>query len=73
MYIYEGNGPVASVPSQMRRCNTRRLANASYQIVIEGTRYSERLSPAIFLITGSNLLWLGSDPFDKPALPMPLS
>ena len=23
MYIYEGNGPVASVPSQMRRCNTR--------------------------------------------------
>ena len=22
MYIYEGNGPVASVPSQMRRCNT---------------------------------------------------
>ena len=25
MYIYEGNGPVASVPSQMRRCNNRSL------------------------------------------------
>ena len=23
MYIYEGNGPAASVASQMRRCNTR--------------------------------------------------
>ena len=23
MHIYEGNGPVASVPSQMRRCNTK--------------------------------------------------
>ena len=23
MHIYEGNGPVASVPSQMRRCNIR--------------------------------------------------
>ena len=25
MYIYEGNGPAVSVPSQMRRCNTRRV------------------------------------------------
>ena len=28
MYIYEGNGPVASVPSQMRRCNTSVVFNA---------------------------------------------
>ena len=40
MHIYEGNGPVASVPSQMRRCNTR-MFNA-VRVFLEGKVSSVR-------------------------------
>ena len=41
MYIYEGNGPVASVPSQMRRCNTKLKPRCNAQIV--GVRRRSRV------------------------------
>ena len=45
MYIYEGNGPVASVPSQMRRCNTRAM-----QLADGGHRRLRVLSDGRFYI-----------------------
>ena len=48
MYIYEGNGPVASVPSQMRRCNTKTLSDCNQ---------TQRLLHDAALYNGQNVRW----------------